>query len=67
MIDSIALGLNVDELLLQALREDITNEDITTNAVLRERKRGTVQLFCKQDGVVAGLDIFFRVFQLLDP
>ena len=67
MVDTIALGLNVDELLLQALREDITSEDITTNAVLRERKRGIVQLFCKQDGVVAGLDIFFRVFQLLDP
>ncbi len=67
MIDNIALGFNVDELLLQALREDITSEDITTNAILREPKRGTVQLLCKQDGVIAGLEVFYRVFELLDP
>ncbi|MGE4352772.1 MAG: carboxylating nicotinate-nucleotide diphosphorylase [Oscillospiraceae bacterium] len=56
-----------DELILQALREDISNEDITTNAVIREYKKGQVQLLCKQEGVIAGLDVFFRVFSLLDP
>lgn len=60
------IKLNVDDLLLQALKEDITSEDITTNAVMRESRRGQAQLICKQDGVIAGLDIFKRVFELLD-
>lgn len=60
------IKLNVDNLLLQALQEDITSEDITTNAVMRENRRGTAQLLCKQDGVIAGLDIFKRIFELLD-
>jgi len=67
MNNPITFKLNADELILQALREDITSEDITTNAVMRESKKGQAQLLCKQDGVVAGLDIFYRVFQLLDP
>lgn len=66
-MNEITLKLNVDELILQALREDITSEDISTNAVMRENKRGQVELLCKQDGVIAGLDIFCRVFALLDP
>jgi nicotinate-nucleotide pyrophosphorylase (carboxylating) len=60
------IKLNVDDLLIQALREDITSEDITTNAVMRECVRGEAQLLCKQEGVIAGLDIFKRVFELLD-
>ncbi len=67
MNNEITLRLNVDDLLLQALKEDITSEDITTNAIMPEKKKGQVQLLCKQDGVIAGLDVFFRVFQLLDP
>lgn len=51
---------------MAALREDITSEDITTNAVMREAVQGEVELLCKQDGVIAGLDVFFRVFVLLD-
>lgn len=66
MNNGITFKLNVDDLLLQALREDITSEDITTNAVMREQKKGQVQLLCKQDGVIAGMDIFYRVFLLLD-
>lgn len=60
------MQLNADQLILQALAEDITSEDITTNAVMREAKQGEVQLICKQDGVIAGLDVFERVFTLLD-
>lgn len=60
------MNLNVDNLILQALREDITSEDITTNSVMREYQLGEVDLICKQDGVVAGLQIFKRVFELLD-
>lgn len=58
--------LNVDNLILQALREDISSEDVTTNAVMRESKAGRADLICKQDGIIAGLDIFKRVFELLD-
>lgn len=60
------INLNVDNLILQALREDITSEDITTNSVMPEFKLGEVDLICKQDGVIAGLDVFKRVFELLD-
>lgn len=60
------MNLNVDNLILQALREDITSEDITTNSVMPEFKLGEVDLICKQDGVIAGLDVFKRVFELLD-
>ncbi|MHB8130284.1 MAG: carboxylating nicotinate-nucleotide diphosphorylase [Mobilitalea sp.] len=66
MNNNITLRLNVDDLLLQALKEDITSEDITTNAVMRDSRRGQAQLICKQDGVIAGLDVCQRVFQLLD-
>lgn len=60
------IKINVDELLMQALREDITSEDITTNAIMQEDKTGQAQLLCKQDGIIAGLQVFERVFQLLD-
>jgi nicotinate-nucleotide pyrophosphorylase (carboxylating) len=57
---------NVDHLISQALQEDITSEDITTNAVMPEFCLGEVQLICKENGIIAGLDIFKRVFELLD-
>lgn len=60
------MNLNVDNLILQALREDITSEDITTNSVMPEFKLGEVNLICKQDGIIAGLEVFKRVFELLD-
>lgn len=62
----VTAGVNIDDLILMALKEDISSEDITTNSVMREKKLGTVQLICKQDGVIAGLKIFKRVFELLD-
>lgn len=66
MNDQITMRLNADPLILQALREDITSEDITTNSVMREPKKGEVELICKQDGIIAGLPVFRRVFELLD-
>ncbi len=66
-MNSITMKLNADELIRSALREDITSEDITTNAVMPEYKKGEVELICKQDGIIAGLDVFKRVFELLDP
>ncbi|WP_462424275.1 carboxylating nicotinate-nucleotide diphosphorylase [Fusobacterium ulcerans] len=65
-MNMITTKLNVDELILMALREDISSEDITTNSVMREKKNGRVQLICKQDGIVAGLHIFKRTFEFLD-
>ncbi len=66
MDNKITMGLNADELILQALREDISSEDVTTNAVIRKAQKGEAQLICKQDGVLAGLYVFRRVFELLD-
>ena len=65
-MNNITMALNADELILSALREDITSEDITTNSVMREYLLGEVELICKQDGVIAGLDVFKRTFELLD-
>lgn len=65
-MNNITMTLNADELILSALREDITSEDITTNSVMRAPKTGEVELICKQDGIIAGLDVFKRVFTLLD-
>ncbi len=56
----------VDQLILMALEEDITNEDVSTNAIIPEDKWGSVQLICKEDGIIAGLEVFKRVFTLLD-
>ena len=65
-MNRITMTLQVDHLLLEALREDISSEDVTTNAVMKEAVPGEVELISKQDGVVAGLDVFERVFKLLD-
>ncbi len=65
-MNEITMKLHVDPLLLMALREDITSEDVSANAVMPEAKPGTVDLICKQDGVIAGLPVFARVFTLLD-
>lgn len=65
-MNPITTTLNVDQLILQALGEDISSEDVTTNAVMPESKPGKVQLICKEDGIIAGLEIFKRVFILLD-
>ena len=61
------MGLNVDNLILSALREDISSEDVSTNAVMPERQEGIVDLLVKQDGIICGLQVFERVFTLLDP
>ena len=61
------MKMNADELILLALREDITSEDITTNSVMPTYQLGEVDLICKQDGIIAGLGVFGRVFELLDP
>ena len=65
-MNNITMKMNADELILQALREDITSEDITTNSVMPRYQAGEVDLICKQDGVIAGLEVFRRVFELLD-
>ncbi|MBE7018822.1 MAG: carboxylating nicotinate-nucleotide diphosphorylase [Ruminococcaceae bacterium] len=65
-MNNITMKLNADDLILSALQEDVTSEDITTNSVMPEYKAGEVDLICKEDGVIAGLDVFKRVFTLLD-
>ena len=65
-MNEVTMKMNADELILSALKEDITSEDITTNSVMRKYQEGEVDLICKQDGVIAGLDVFKRVFELLD-
>ena len=66
MYDQVTLGLNVDPYILGALKEDITSEDVSTNAVMPEPKQGEVDLICKQDGIICGLQVFERTFTLLD-
>lgn len=66
MNNNITMTLNMDELILSALQEDISSEDVTTNAVMPKAQKGEAQLICKQDGVLAGLFVFRRVFELLD-
>ena len=65
-MNQITMTLQADHLILEALKEDISSEDVSTNAVMKEAVRGQVDLICKEDGVIAGLDVFQRVFQLLD-
>lgn len=67
MNNPITEKLQADELIKLALREDISNEDVTTNAVMPEYRKGTVDLICKQSGVICGLGVFARTFTLLDP
>ncbi|MDY6046264.1 MAG: carboxylating nicotinate-nucleotide diphosphorylase [Anaerobutyricum sp.] len=66
MFDPVTLKLNVDPLILSALQEDITNEDVSTNSVMPHPQPGEVDLICKEDGVICGLQIFERVFTLLE-
>lgn len=65
-MNEITMLTNADPLICMALDEDITSEDISTNAVMREAKQGEVDLICKEDGIIAGLSVFKRVFTLLD-
>ena len=65
-MNKITMELQADRLILEALKEDISSEDVTTNSVMKEAVRGEVDLICKQDGIIAGLVVFKRVFQLLD-
>ena len=60
------MKLNVDKLIMMALQEDITSEDVSANAVMPQPQQGMVDLICKQDGVICGLDVFARTFFLLD-
>ena len=62
----ITMQLVADKYIKMALEEDINSEDVSTNAVMPEYKKGDVQLICKEDGIIAGLQIFERVFTLLD-
>ena len=66
-MNPITMQLVADKYIRLALEEDISSEDVTTNAVMPAAKMGEVDLICKQDGIIAGLQIFERVFQLLDP
>ena len=66
-MNSITMKLQADELIRLALQEDITSEDVSTNAVMPTAQQGTVDLIAKEDGVIAGLDVYARVFTLLDP
>lgn len=66
MNDPITYKINADRLIRMALEEDITSEDLSTNCVMPEYQTGQVELICKQDGVIAGLGVFRRVFELLD-
>ena len=65
-MNQITMKLNADRLIMMALQEDITSEDVSTNAVMPKAQKGKVDLICKQDGIIAGLDVYARVFTLLD-
>ena len=65
-MNKITETLQMDHLIMEALREDISSEDVTTNSVMKEAVEGEVELICKQDGIIAGLPVFRRVFELLD-
>ena len=66
MINGVTMKILADDYILRALQEDVTSEDVTTNAVMPMPKQGKAQLICKETGIIAGLTIFERVFQLLD-
>lgn len=65
-MNKVTMKLHVDKLIRMALEEDITYEDVSANAVIKEDRPGAVDLIAKQEGVIAGLDVFARVFTLLD-
>ena len=65
-MNSITMKMQADKLIRMALQEDITSEDVSTNAVMPTGVKGTVDLIAKEDGIIAGLDVYARVFQILD-
>ena len=65
-MNSITMKMNADNLILQALKEDITSEDVSTNSVMPDYCEGEVELIAKENGIIAGLNVFARVFELLD-
>ena len=65
-MNEITMKMQADQLIRMALQEDITSEDVSTNAVMRSAVKGTVDLIAKEDGIIAGLDVYARVFQILD-
>ena len=65
-MNSITMKMQADQLIRMALQEDITSEDVSTNAVMPTEVKGTVDLIAKEDGIIAGLDVYARVFQILD-
>ena len=65
-MNDITMRLNADELIKMALREDISSEDVSTNAVMPEAQEGEVELLSKQDGIICGMDVYERVFKILD-
>ena len=65
-MNEITMRLQADHLIMEALKEDISSEDVTTNSVMKEAVKGEVELICKQDGIIAGLRVFRRVFELLN-
>ena len=66
MLNGVTMRINVDDYIINTLKEDITSEDVSTNAVMPENKQGKADLICKQDGIVCGLDVFERTFKILD-
>ena len=66
MLNGVTMKINVDDYIINTLKEDITSEDVSTNAVMPENKQGKADLICKQDGIVCGLDVFERTFKILD-
>ncbi len=66
MINGVTMKINVDDYIINTLKEDITSEDVSTNAVMPENKQGKADLICKQDGIICGLDVFERTFKILD-
>lgn len=65
-MNNVVMKLNADPYILSALQEDVTSEDVSTNAIMPEKRLGEAELICKQDGMICGLDVFKRVFTLLD-
>ncbi len=66
MINGVTMKINVDDYIINTLKEDITSEDVSTNAVMPENKNGKADLICKGDGIICGLDVFERTFKILD-
>ena len=66
MLNGVTMKINIDDYIINTLKEDITSEDVSTNAVMPEDKQGRADLICKQDGVICGLDVCERTFKLLD-